>query len=84
MDYPRFCFNIFDVDKSGYLEDDEFHALVALLHQKGASFGPFSNLQTSVSQALGALDEDGDGRINFKEFRHMHKKYPPVQILRNT
>ena len=51
------CFYIFDKDKNGYIEEDELHALVQMLHHNAMN----SNLKMSLEK----LDNNKDGRIDF-------------------
>lgn len=69
-DILKFCFYIFDKDKNGYIEEDELHALVQMLHHNAMN----SNLKMSLEK----LDKNKDGRIDFKEFQAMNSMYPQV------
>lgn len=69
-DVLKFCFYIFDRDKNGYIEEDELHALVQMLHQNSLS----ANLRLSLDK----LDTNNDGKVDFKEFKVMNDIYPQV------
>mmetsp|Transcript_9244 Transcript_9244/g.32579 ORF Transcript_9244/g.32579 Transcript_9244/m.32579 type:complete len:323 (-) Transcript_9244:273-1241(-) len=69
-DVLKFCFYIFDRDKNGYIEEDELHALVQMLHQNSLS----ANLRLSIDK----LDTNNDGKVDFKEFKGMNDSYPQV------
>jgi len=70
VDILKFCFYIFDKDKNGYIEEDELHALVQMLHHNAMN----SNLKMSLEK----LDNNRDGRIDFGEFQAMNRMYPQV------
>lgn len=57
-----------DKDKSGYIDSDELHALVSMLHADN----PTSNCRTALSN----LDTNNDGRIDFDEFQQLNVKFP--------
>ena len=71
MEILKFCFFIFDKDKSGSIEEDEMTSLIETLQQGEA----YSNTKQAL---LGAFDEDGDGKMSFKEFVETNEKYPQM------
>jgi Ca2+-binding EF-hand superfamily protein len=60
-------FDRFDVDKSGYIDQEEFAALVTSL---GATLS-----REKVATAFLAIDTNGNKRIEFGEFRAWWSKY---------
>ena len=77
MEILKFCFYIFDKDKSGEIEEDEMHTLIETLQQGEA----YSNTKQAL---LGAFDEDGDGKMNFKEFVSLDEKFPQMLYVRGV
>ncbi|TYZ68109.1 hypothetical protein PybrP1_008376, partial [[Pythium] brassicae (nom. inval.)] len=64
------CFNVFDADRNGTIEGTELTHLLEILHEDGQP----SNLK----QALQSFDFDGDGKIDFGEFRQLHALFPSL------
>lgn len=60
-------FERFDADKSGYIDENEFAALVSSL---GSTLS-----RQKVAVAFLAIDINGNGRIEFGEFRSWWSKY---------
>ena len=67
-DILKFCFYVFDKDKNGYIEQDELHALIEMLHGND----PSSNCKI----ALDKFDTNKDGKIDFGEFTLMNNNFP--------
>lgn len=70
VDILKFCFFVFDKDKNGYIDSDELHALVEMLHGNN----PTSNCRTALSN----FDTNSDGKIDFEEFQAMNVKFPQL------
>jgi len=69
-DILKFCFDCFDRDSSGYIDEDEFRLLCQSIHNNNPVFpGNFSN-------ALNTFDINGDGVIDMYEFRELARRYP--------
>ncbi len=68
LDILKFCFFVFDKDKNGYIDSDELHALVEMLHGNN----PTSNCKNALSQ----FDTNSDGKIDFEEFQALNVKFP--------
>lgn len=60
-------FDQFDTDKNGYIDEEEFASLIEFLGIE------FSKQQTAT--AFLAIDVNGNGRIEFGEFRSWWLKY---------
>ena len=71
LEVLKFCFFLFDDDKSGEIEEDEMTTLIETLQQGEA----YSNTKQAM---LGAFDEDGDGKMNFEEFIKMNEQFPQM------
>jgi len=67
-----FCFFVFDGNKNGELEDEEFMSLVQLLHEDESS------RIMSVDFLMREFDTDKNGKISFSEFLELNKHFPYV------
>ncbi len=56
------AFNMFDVDKSGYISADELHDILDPITKTKTSKSDWKNI-------INDIDENGDGLISFKEFK---------------
>jgi len=71
-DILRFCFQIFDKDSSGTIDDHEFLELAKFVNSATPLFpGNFKS-------ALELFDANEDGFINFDEFKEMDRRFPLV------
>lgn len=75
----KFCFDVFDIDKNGYIEKDE---LLIVLRE---SLGENSSVKISpvqltkiVNATYKKMDKNGDGRIDFEEFTEEAMKNPVI------
>ena len=68
----NFCFNIFDVDRSGSIERSEVRALVRMMR------GNSSKLDQKADALLKKMDRDGDGEMSLSEFKAMNKSAPSM------
>jgi Ca2+-binding EF-hand superfamily protein len=59
----RDAFNMFDADRSGFIDRDEVRALMKKLAQ--------TLTEDEISAIMEEVDTDGDGEISFEEFRAM-------------
>lgn len=69
-DILRFCFDCFDADSSGYIDENEFKVLCITVNH-GAPMFP-----GNFDAALEMLDDNGDGVIDFHEFKTLDKRFP--------
>jgi Ca2+-binding EF-hand superfamily protein len=69
-DILRFCFDCFDSDSSGFIDENEYKHLCRTINNGSPTFpGNFEN-------ALEMFDTNDDGVIDFREFMELDKKYP--------
>ncbi|XP_054440918.1 calcineurin subunit B type 2 [Pteronotus mesoamericanus] len=73
----RFAFNIYDMDKDGYISNGELFQVLKMM--VGNNLKDWK-LQQLVDKTIITLDTDGDGKISFEEFTaavkglEVHKK----------
>lgn len=61
----RFAFNIYDIDKDGYISNGELFQVLKMM--VGGNLKDWQ-LQQLVDKTIITLDTDGDGKISFEEF----------------
>lgn len=69
-DILKFCFNVFDKDKSGEIDDDELKGLILMMHGSDQK----SNLNKALDQ-IRENDETG-GKFDFVAFVQINENYP--------
>ncbi|KAL4145855.1 hypothetical protein PRNP1_011731 [Phytophthora ramorum] len=69
-DMLKFCFNVFDDDKNGTIEGEELTHLVEILHEDDQT--------SNMKQALKSFDFNGDGKIDFAEFKQLNSQFPSL------
>ena len=71
LDKMKVKFDDFDLDKSGYIDHDEFEKMMYQLLRSSKSDFPKSRLTRFWNEA----DKNGDGIIDFEEFLEWYMKY---------
>jgi hypothetical protein len=61
---------VFDDDKNGTIEGQELNHLLDIMHEGEET--------SNMRQALKAFDFNGDGRIDFAEFKQLHTQFPSL------
>ena len=69
-DILKFCYYVFDKDKNGYIEQDELHALIDMLHG--------NHYNSNCKVALEKFDLNKDGKIDYGEFQLLNTNYPQL------
>ncbi|KAK6266647.1 hypothetical protein QUC31_017484 [Theobroma cacao] len=62
-DDSQYAFDMYDLDKNGLISANELHAVLKRLGEKCS----LSDCRRMISQ----VDKDGDGNVNFEEFKKM-------------
>jgi Ca2+-binding EF-hand superfamily protein len=68
----QFCFDCFDLDKSGAIDEREFINLCRAINGIAPSF------PANFKKALEDFDVDEDGLINYQEFVSIERRYPMI------
>eukprot|EP00750_Incisomonas_marina_P010541 INCI16284.16.p1 GENE.INCI16284.16~~INCI16284.16.p1 ORF type:complete len:824 (-),score=160.67 INCI16284.16:1745-3868(-) len=71
-----FTFNLFDTDHSGTLTPDEMKHLVRIVHNLDASQQRSSYITNLSKQMMLTFDENGDGKLDFEEFKVLVRQNP--------
>lgn len=66
----RFCFECFDVDRSGTIDEKEFIELCKCINNAAPSF------PSNFKRALEEFDVNEDGLIDYSEFLELDRRYP--------
>lgn len=73
-DILKFCFDCFDTDASGFIDENEYRNMCKSVNNGFPSFpGNFSN-------ALEMFDRNGDGVIDIKEFIELDRRFPMLMF----
>ncbi|CAM9011915.1 unnamed protein product [Wickerhamomyces anomalus] len=65
-DKLKFAFEIYDIDKDGYISNGELYIVLKMMVGKNLDD---DQLQQIVDRTIMENDQDGDGRLNFQEFK---------------
>lgn len=65
-DKLKFAFKIYDIDRDGYIGNGELFIVMKMMVGKNLQD---EELQQIVDKTMMEADEDGDGRLNFNEFK---------------
>ncbi|EGV59966.1 Calcineurin subunit B [Yamadazyma tenuis] len=65
-DKLKFAFKIYDIDRDGYIGNGELFAVMKMMVGKNLQD---EDLQQIVDKTMMEADGDGDGQLNFEEFR---------------
>ncbi|XP_050259623.1 probable calcium-binding protein CML23 [Quercus robur] len=63
----REAFDLYDLDKNGLISANELHEVLRRLGEK-------CTLVEYCSKMISSFDTDGDGHVNFEEFKNMMKQ----------
>lgn len=67
LDKLKFAFKIYDIDRDGYIGNGELFIVMKMMVGKNLQD---EELQQIVDKTMMEADEDGDGRLNFQEFKN--------------
>jgi len=76
-DILKYCFFVFDRDKNGYVEQDEFTIIINVLYHIVPPDGPRGNTKVAMFQLKEWWYQE-DGRVDFPEVRFFNKQYPAL------
>jgi hypothetical protein len=68
----RFCFECFDVDRSGTIDEKEFVELCKCINNASPAF------PGNFKRALQEFDVNADGLIDYSEFLEIDRRYPLI------
>ncbi len=68
----RFCFECFDVDRSGTIDEKEFVELCKCINNASPAF------PGNFKRALQEFDVNEDGLIDYSEFLEIDRRYPLI------
>eukprot|EP00899_Mesostigma_viride_P013891 jgi/Mesvir1/22502/Mv18534-RA.1 len=72
-DKARFAFKVFDLDGDGSIDSDELCKIV-----KATNMTPESHIKKKVKWLMSQVDKNGDGKISYKEFFELSKRFPNI------
>ena len=73
-DILKFCFDCFDTDSSGFIDEDEYKNMCKTVNNGSPTFpGNFGN-------ALDMFDQNGDGVIDLNEFIELDRRFPMLMF----
>lgn len=70
----RFCFYVLDRDKNGYIEKDDLILLLRVLY----TIVPPAELGGNIRNALQKIEFHADGKVDFREFKRVHRHFPAL------
>lgn len=73
-----FYFQLYDMDGSGSIDEDEIYRLLERGHTSMHHMGKDSTKAVLEQHGLSDLDQDGDGRISHEEFIQAVKLNPDI------
>ena len=75
----RFCFNIYDTDRNGTIEQNELNQILTFSLQENTSISISQDkIDKIVSSTFQKMDLDGDHKISYQEFEDMALKNPSI------
>ncbi|KAK8835584.1 hypothetical protein M9Y10_042470 [Tritrichomonas musculus] len=75
----KFCFDVYDIDKNGYIEKDELKNVLSSSLSGNTMIQISPEQQISIINAtFKKMDENGDGQISLEEFTSAAKKNPSI------
>ena len=76
-----FYFNLYDMNGSGSIDEDEIYRLLERGHSSASSMNSQSTKAVLEQHGLADLDADGDGHISHDEFIQAVNKNPEIMKL---
>jgi EF-hand domain pair len=70
-DKVRFAFELFDLDGSGYIEEEELRRIV-----RATNLSSEKQLDRKVRWLMSQCDDDTDGKISLEEFQGLARRFP--------
>lgn len=74
-----FCFNVYDIDKNGFIDRDELREVLSFsLGENSSIHLPAAQLEKVIDATFKKMDSNGDGQISIEEFETEASKNPAI------
>lgn len=75
----KFCFNVYDIDKNGFIEKEELHeVLVTSLSENQSVKLSEAQLEMIIDSTYKKMDKKGLGKICFEDFEEESRRNPTI------